>query len=207
MSDRHSIRWRSAVVLTSAAVFIACLTQTGFAIPRVTYSGLFLLTTGWVAGLWIIPPGWVVWPLVGLFLNPLVFVSIIAAWPCFRNKWEGASAIAVMFAIGPTLICPGEAAWVANPIIVVTWLLYLRDGRPSALIFAVVALGLTLSFLRAETAPYPELVDLSPVISYGTGYWLWVASAAIMVVGVSADMFGHLVRKVLGTWSQEDADT
>jgi hypothetical protein len=89
------------------------------------------------------------------------------------------------------LVCQaGYAAWLANPIIVAAWLFYLRDKRSAALISAVLALGLTLTFLWVADVPLSD--KLSPVtvkiISYGSGYWLWIASAGILVAGVSINL-------------------
>jgi hypothetical protein len=194
MSDWNSDRWRSAVVLTSATVFIACLTQTAFVSPgayakgfkdiyveSMDHSGIELLIFGWVGGLEA--------------LNPLVFFSIIAAWVFACNdckKWRVAAVIAALFSIILMSIFPtaaGYAAWLANPIIAATWLLYLSNTQPAALISALVGLGLTLSFLWVANVPLGPKLNMVPIISYGVGYWLWVASAAIVVIGVSTDMF------------------
>jgi hypothetical protein len=191
MTDWDSIRWRSAVVLTSATVFIACLTQTAFVSPgayangfkdiyveSMDRSGIELLIVGWMGGLEA--------------LNPLVFGSVVAAWVFACKKWPVAAVIAALFAIGLMSIFPsvaGYAAWLANPILAVAWLLCLSDKRPAALISALIALGLTLSFLWVESVPLGPKLDMVPIVSYGIGYRLWVASSAIMFAGVSADMF------------------
>jgi hypothetical protein len=56
-----------------------------------------------------------------------------------------------------------------------------------------MALVLTLCSLQLKSilGPGPEGVNVAnfemrEIISYGIGYWLWVASAAILVVGVVA---------------------
>lgn len=88
---------------------------------------------------------------------------------------------------------PSLLIWLANPILVIAWILYLRDRRRAALISAVTALGLTLCFVWVKSAlgPGPEGVNVAdfemrPIISYGIGYWLWVASAAMLVAGIVA---------------------
>jgi len=37
--------------------------------------------------------------------------------------------------------------------------------------------------------PLGDKLDPVKIISYGSGYWLWIASAGILMAGVSADMF------------------
>jgi hypothetical protein len=191
MRDWHLIRWRSAVVLTSAAVFIASLTQTGFVIADPTFGneevpGVGLLAVGWAA-------------MIFEGVSYRVFPCVVAAWVFACMKRHVAAVIAALLAVGlistTTDSTAYYAAWLANPIIAITWLRYLRDVRPASLISAVFALVLTLSFLLVPDAPRHAFVtdvsqaDMVPIISYGIGYWLWVGSAAIVVAGVSADMF------------------
>ena len=85
----------------------------------------------------------------------------------------------------------GYAAWLANPGIAATWVLYLGDKKPVAQISAVISLVLTLSFLMVKEVPFlgPKQLDPVPIVSYGIGYWLWVASAAILASGTCADMY------------------
>jgi hypothetical protein len=115
----------------------------------------------------------------------LIAVSVIAGLVALDLKLETSHAV-------------GYAAWLANPIIAVTWLLYFgllypRVARFATLISAVTALGLTLSFLWVKDLPGPPPgvnvpdFEMMPIISYGIGYWLWVASAAILAAGMSAD--------------------
>jgi hypothetical protein len=82
----------------------------------------------------------------------------------------------------------GYAAWFANPVIVAVWFLYLGDKRPAALILAALALGLMLTFLLVTDVPLSDKLTPVEIISYGTGYWLWIASAGILAAGASAEM-------------------
>ncbi len=100
-------------------------------------------------------------------------------------------------------------AWLANPIVAVAWILYLRDVRFAALISAVTALGLTLSFLWVKyiLGSGPQGVNVAdfemrPIISYGIGYWLWVASAAVLAAGVTA---GNIASDIMGPASKDGA--
>jgi hypothetical protein len=92
--------------------------------------------------------------------------------------------------------------WLANPMMVVTWILYLRGHRSAAWTGALFALGLTLSFLLVESVlgPGPEGVnvedfEMRKIVSYGLGYWLWVASAAVLVAGITV---GNVASRIVG---------
>jgi hypothetical protein len=201
-------RWRWVVVATSVTLFIVSLTQIAFVVdvtvvldrvdPLDVPSTVPLLFgfTGWFIG-----PNLFGFRGVGVPQNMLVWPSIVAAWVFACKEWRIAAAIAALFTIGLISITPflepfsyagglGYAAWLANPGIAITWILYLRDKQLAALISAIISVGLTLSFLWVQEGPFGfKQLDAVPIISYGIGYWLWVASAAILAAGMSADIF------------------
>jgi|SRR5215831_6747341 len=196
--------WRWVVVLTSATLFIVSLTQTAFVVDvtvikdRVDpweYSGIVPLVFGF-GGL-LLGPSLFGFRGVGYDQNLLVWPSIVVTWVFACKGWRIAAAIAALFTIGLIFIpftpipdSVGYAAWLANPGIMITWILYLSHRQSAALISAVTSLGLTLSFLWLQEGPFgPKQLDPVPIISYGSGYWLWVASAAILVSGMAADKF------------------
>jgi hypothetical protein len=133
------------------------------------------------------------WTTVLEGLNLLIFPSIIAAWVFACGKRRVAAAIAVLLAVWLLYASLNSShpdsdsisfycAWLANPIIAVAWCFYLGNARPAAPISAVLGLALTLSFLLVKTiSGSPRESDFGPIIFYGIGYWLWVASAAILV--------------------------
>jgi len=185
---------RSVVVLTSAATFAASLTQVGVvvdgsdrSIERLNNYGLDLLISGGF-GVLDDPLNLLVWPLV------------VTVWVLACRKRFAAAAVIAGLVVGALTWGyqdrsePFIIAWLANPIIAVTCILYLRDARFAALISAVTTLGLTLCFLLAKgvPGPGPEGVNVADfetraIISYGTGYWLWIASAAVLAAGVAVD--------------------
>jgi hypothetical protein len=170
----------------------------GRAYPRGVF-GIDALLVGW-AGLFY-GPELFGFRGVAYGQNLLVWPSIVASWVFACKKWRIAAAIAGLCTIGLVSISPtlgpigypgslGYAAWLANPVIAIAWILYLGDKQPSALISAIVSLGLTLSFLWIQEGPFGlKLHDAVPIVSYGIGYWLWVASAALLASGACAGIF------------------
>ena len=197
---------RSVVVLTSAATFAASLTQVGVVVDGsdrsielfpffgIPFYGLELLILG-------------VFSVLDHPLNLLMWPLVIAVWvfACYKMPLAVAIGALVAGALMWGYQDPGEAfniAWLANPIVAVTWIFYLRDARFAALISAMTALGLTLCFLwvKCITGPGPEGVNVADfemrqIIFYGIGYWLWVASAAVLAVGVTA---GNIATDIMG---------
>jgi hypothetical protein len=80
-------------------------------------------------------------------------------------------------------IASGYIEWIANPLLLYSWASALHKRYWQAVGSAVLALTLILSFLRrAEVVWTGDNGSRTVAIrGYGFGYWLWVASAAIMV--------------------------
>ena len=84
---------------------------------------------------------------------------------------------------GWSAIPHGGVAWLANPVIGVAWIFLAlrRLGRSAGL--AALGLALMASFLLVSTVAsiYGETTE--SVVAYGFGYWLWVASAVVLLLG------------------------
>jgi hypothetical protein len=184
-----ALRWRCAVALTSATLFIVSLTQIAWVIDMNSCEdcrfGSQGVKPGYVHGFEALIIGW------GGMLeggNLLVWPLVVAAWVLACCKRPVATVIAVLVIAGLVATdlkseasqAVGYSAWLANPIIAVTWLLYLScfsepEERFVVLTSAVTALGLTLSFLWARDFPVPPPgvnvpdFEMASIVSYGIG--------------------------------------
>ena len=80
------------------------------------------------------------------------------------------------------MVVAGFVAWFANPAVFISWvLIWFRPTRPAALLCAISALCLSLSFMLRND--YPMGAVMERITGYGDGYWLWNASIATMVLG------------------------
>ena len=77
----------------------------------------------------------------------------------------------------------GVLAWLANPLLLLSWILCLTDELRAAFIASAAALLLAMSFLLHSTIVASEAPTYEAVTGYGLGYWLWLASMLIMAVG------------------------
>jgi len=72
--------------------------------------------------------------------------------------------------------------WLANPILLASWILFKKKPKIS-FILNIIALVLMLSFLLVDEIIVNDGSTTSEVVFYGLGYWLWVLSSFIMLVG------------------------
>jgi hypothetical protein len=74
--------------------------------------------------------------------------------------------------------------WLANPLLLVSWILFRKKPKAS-FILSIVAFILMLSFLLVDEIITNEAGTKSKVVSYELGYWLWLLSSFIMLIGNS----------------------
>lgn len=94
----------------------------------------------------------------------------------------GNSAMALI--VGPLGLCFGGAgfSWLANPLLFISWFSF-RKRPLNTVITSVISVVLMLSFLFFKQIISDEAGNYSKIISYKLGYWLWLLSGGIMLVG------------------------
>ena len=84
--------------------------------------------------------------------------------------------------LGVFMLHSPAMVWLANPILLFSWI-RIKKKEKQSLIFSSISLITMLSFLLFDEIILNESGALSRITSYGLGYWLWVSSAFIMVLG------------------------
>lgn len=75
-------------------------------------------------------------------------------------------------------------AWLANPALAIAWVLMgLRRSGLAAFALTVASLGLALSFLYHQRIMTDEAGNYARITGYGAGYWLWIASMVVALIG------------------------
>ena len=72
--------------------------------------------------------------------------------------------------------------WLANPLLFLSWFLFNKEPKKS-LVLNVIVFVLMLSFLFVNEIIVNDGSTYSIVNFYGLGYWLWVLSSFIMLIG------------------------
>ena len=89
-----------------------------------------------------------------------------------------------MFKVGWLALLSGMVAWLANPLLYLSWFFAILSKDKVTMVTSVLAAALALSFMLHDTI----VVGTNPakqaaIVGYGLGYWLWLASALTMGVG------------------------
>jgi hypothetical protein len=76
----------------------------------------------------------------------------------------------------------GYLAWYANPVLLGSVIAYLLKRDWIAFVLAVVALALGLTTLGIDEMPRNEGGEKERVVGYQIGFYLWLASMAVILI-------------------------
>ena len=113
---------------------------------------------------------------IGLFFFSLFNVSF-----CTRERcWSSIEA----FSMGWLATLMGGAAltWLANPFLIIAWILLFRNKHYSW-VFALFALLICLSFLLFDVIIDNEAGIERSISKVSIGYWLWLSSCTVTFIG------------------------
>jgi hypothetical protein len=96
------------------------------------------------------------------------------------RAWSSAGYLLLFGWLG---LLSGVVAWLANPLWVAAWIAFAWRRRRLALGLGLAALLCALSFLKVDTVMVSEAPTFAKVTSVGVGYWLWIASMAVLAGG------------------------
>lgn len=94
----------------------------------------------------------------------------------------GSGFVAFLFGILGIFVGGAYITWFANPFLILSWLFI--GKRPwVSLILSSFSLVIAFSFLIYDEIMINEAGHYGEIIGYALGYWLWIASIAIMLLG------------------------
>ncbi len=113
---------------------------------------------------------------IGLMLFALTQEAYCTAEGCMH------SMMAFIFGIFGMFIGGNETlAWFANPLLILAWL-FIKYRKVSFLLSLSSTL-IAVSFLMFDEVVITEAGHSSMITRYTLGYWLWIGSHAVMVLG------------------------
>ena len=119
-----------------------------------------------------------------LFLSIILFVIALTQKGFCTTAGQCAIGIVDLLVgwMGVFMLHPPAMVWLANPTLVAAWV-FIKKNQRTSFILSVISLVIMLSFLLFDEIIVNESGASSKITAYGLGYWLWVLSAFIMVVG------------------------
>lgn len=97
-------------------------------------------------------------------------------------------------------------SWLANPLLILSWLLLHRKLKLSMLL-CTGAFLLSFSFLLAGEVTANESGQQHQIVSRNAGYWLWFSSSFVMLLGTFWLQLKENTRNFNSTKNQQSSET
>lgn len=124
--------------------------------------------------------------LASLIVSVFVFVLSLcfsAFYVVLEGKHQGIESAGIFLMGWLAVVLYGYVAWLANVALLAAWILGLLGKRRAAVFCAAIAIILGLSFLLHRNVNL-NAGGVQRVLSYGAGFYLWIASMGVFLVGM-----------------------
>jgi hypothetical protein len=120
----------------------------------------------------------------GTFASIGLFVIALTQTAFYQHARDPDPSSIGLFSIGWLGLLAGYFEWFANPLLIYSWMCALRRSFPRSAASAALALLLIVSFMRRTEVVWlwDNGEEHAAIEHYALGYWLWVASAALMLI-------------------------
>ena len=117
---------------------------------------------------------------LGFSIGLMLFAVTQDAYCTFEGCMH--SMIAFVLGIFGMFIGGNETlTWFANPLLILAWLLI--KYRKTSFLLSLLSTLIAVSFLMFDKVVINEAGHSSIITRYVAGYWLWIGSHAVMVLG------------------------
>jgi hypothetical protein len=128
-------------------------------------------------------------------ISVAVFIAAITQTAFYQERQPDTSVSAwtCLLLGGPGVLMVGYIEWLANPLLLYSWISGIRGRQSQAAGVALAATLLIFYFLDRTNIEWPlvERESSSKIVSLGLGYWLWLLSALTMLLGNGRALFDH----------------
>ncbi|WP_454858179.1 hypothetical protein [Rhizobium binxianense] len=134
-----------------------------------------------------------------LLIVSLLLYALCLAQPAYRSGVAGRLEVTpgwLALLTGWMAVTSGMIAWLANPLLLASWVLVAFQRR-AALFTAAAAMLLALSFLLHEQIMVDEAGNYGPLGHDGAGYWCWLASIGLTLCAAAISYARGAFRKML----------
>lgn len=117
-----------------------------------------------------------------LLISVALFITSLALPAVFTQKGSEMYGLAC-FLLGWADLSGDGTSWLANPVLLFSWIFLLVKQPKIAAFLGLISVGLALYYFTETEITVNEAGHKSPITSYGLGYYLWLASCVTMLVG------------------------
>jgi hypothetical protein len=120
-----------------------------------------------------------------LFAGTILLLLVSFTQPAFytdnvqKDAWSNSAFLFFLGWMGMLTGSAGALPWLANPVLVIGVIFFLRKKPLPAFILSVIAMAIAASFLLVRTIVVSERPDYAGIAAYKAGYWLWLGSMAV----------------------------
>ena len=120
--------------------------------------------------------------IIALFVSIALFIfSLTQDAYCTTNLCRS-SIDAFLTGIVGMMYGGAAITWLANPILITSWIFIKRNTKLS-MILSVASVIISLSFLFFKGVVDNEAGHVNLIIRYKFGYWLWLSSTIVIMIG------------------------
>lgn len=120
---------------------------------------------------------------IGVYISITIYIiSLTQQCYCTNNGCLESVDVVTTGIIG-FFVCPAGFSWLANPFLIASWILSSRKHRLLSLVLSVISVLLSLFFLFFHAVVTDESGQYRTIIGYRLGYWLWLTSCLVMLIG------------------------
>lgn len=107
---------------------------------------------------------------------------------CFCTNDCQNSFSVLIFGILGVIVGGANLWWLANPLLLVSWISFYLNTKVSFVV-SLIAYVLSLTFLFATEVAIDEAGTPRQIKSLELGYWLWLSSSFIILIGNSSLLY------------------
>lgn len=117
-----------------------------------------------------------------LIISIVLFMISLVLPAVFTQKGSEMYGLAC-FLLGWTDLSGDGTSWLANPILLFSWVFLLVKQPKIAAILGLLSVAVALYYFSETEITVDEAGHKYPITSYGPGYYLWMTSCATMFIG------------------------
>ena len=123
----------------------------------------------------------------------IVFFGISLFKDCFCTGECANSFLTLIFGILGIVLGGANLCWLANPLLLGSWISFFFNTKVS-FVFSLIASLVSFMFLFAKEVAVDEAGTPRQIQSLEIGYWLWLISSIVMLVGNSFELLNSKAK-------------